>query len=134
MSELAYRDPVPGYPLVYRIDTRTGRDVVFWCRVRKQFLPRLRGHCFYVSDDCDAATRLPPDSHCITLPRPLLLAYQPEFARLSPAEQEVIKRYYITREKGFVRNSKVMESLRSAGLVRSGKLTTRGLNSYLLSP
>lgn len=134
MSALTPRDPLPGHPLIYRIDTRNGRDTLFWCRVRQAFLPHLKGHVFWASDAMDTPDWFPDEDHCVVLQRQLLLQFQPEFVRLSVAEREHIRRYCLDREKGFVRNSDVVAQLRATNLVRGRTVTTRGWNSYHLSP
>lgn len=133
MSALTPRDPLPGRPLIYRIDTRNGRDTLFWCRVRQAFLPKLKGHVFWVSDE-PAEFEMPEDAHCIVLPRPLLLQYVPEYVRLSVAEREHMRRFCQERDKTFRRNLEVVAQLRGTGLVRGRTITTKGLNSYHLSP
>jgi hypothetical protein len=132
MSALTPRDPLPGHPLIYRIDTRNGRDTVFWCRVRQAFLPKSKSHAFWVSDDPAALGQFGEDP-CVTLPRSLMLQYAPEFVRLSTKEREQIRRRQIQRDKTFVRDSTVTQSLKTARLIDGSRLTTLGWNSFLLS-
>ena len=131
---LVPRDPLPGKPLVYRIDTRAGRHCDFWCKVRLAFLPRLKGHCFCVSDDPATDDWISPDNPIVVLPRPLLLQYVPEYIRISAAEREHIRRYCFDREPGFIRNFDVVRSLKAAGLARGRQVSTKGWNSFHLSP
>jgi len=138
MSAIVPRDPLPGQPLVYRIDTRNGRDCIFWCKVRLAFLPRLRGHAFWVSDEAETEAwvrnLMDANYNFVVLPRPLLLQYAPEYVRLSPAEREHIRQWCFEGKRDYVRNSDVTRQLKTAGLVRGRKVSTKGWNSYYLSP
>lgn len=130
MSTLAPHDPVPGYPLVFRVDDRVGPDALFWSRVRKALLPKFCGHVFWVVSTSDSITM---EGRAVWLNRSLMLQYLPTFVRLSPAEREHIRRYYWRKDKGFVYDRRVLTQLSTAQLVKSGRITTLGWNSYFLS-
>lgn len=62
-----------------------------------------------------------------------MLQYLPNFVRLSPPEREHIKRYYWQKDKTFIYYRPILTQLITAQLVKSGKITTLGWNSYFLS-
>lgn len=134
MSALLARDPLPGHPLVFRIDTRACRHAEFWCKVRQAYLPKLQGHTFWVSDVGDVPGWFPDEDQCVELDRPLMVAFQPEFVRLSSKEREYMRRYCMDRDSAYIRNSVVARSLRDSRLVQGRQISTLGWNSYYLSP
>jgi hypothetical protein len=133
MTTIPPRDPCPGRPLLFRIDLRAGPDTVFWSRVRKAFLPHFSGSCFWVTDNPVYNPQRSHPEHNVILSRALMIQYVPNFRVLSYEQCTVLRERYWTKSPNLIYDSAIITYLNASGLVRSGRITTLGWNSYFLS-